>query len=518
MQFTSTATLPFRLAAALLFSSAFFQVGTAQKVTMEKVAAQCQSVPFEQRIRLSVTRFSVSTRSAEQEFGGELATMLTNALQEVNCFRVLESVINMKDMTSEITLGQEGFTTAGSSPQSGKMLGSQVVVTGEVTEFAEGNNSVKVLGLGGTAAKAHIGFILKVINPETREIVFSRSIDVDGKANGFSGATLPFGVQVGGTRKGNVALTDAIEKGVIMAVEVLANNKDNFGITPNSGKPETKDWNASNCLLTRGGRSPKVMIIIPESHLSKRIPDPAGETEMIKKFIKAGIKVVDPATYAAIRGQAIVKEALQDPSVAASLGVKYGADIVVVGEAFSELVNRNSAGMVTSRARVEARAVRTSDGTILAADGQHAGAAEVAESTSSKAALRNAGGLLADAFLASLCTGGAAGNKANSAHNSAAVTNVANAGAAGAPDAGKTSTTQIRISGTSFTDVNELYAAVKKVSTVTGVERKFSGSKGTLTVQHTGSADDLLNAIASDLGDKFVVTNVGDGVIGMKTK
>ncbi len=187
-------------------------------VTFEQVAQQCKGVSYEQRIRVTVARFSVSTRDAEREFGDELATMLSNALQEVNCFRVLESFSNMTDMTNEIALEQQGYTTGASSPQAGKMLGAQVVVTGEVTEFAQGDNSVKLLGIGGASSKAHIGFILKVLNPQTREIVFSKSIDVDGRANGVSGAQI-LGITVAGSRKGNVALTDAIEKGVIKAVE-----------------------------------------------------------------------------------------------------------------------------------------------------------------------------------------------------------------------------------------------------------------------------------------------------------
>ncbi|MEQ9442433.1 MAG: CsgG/HfaB family protein, partial [Cyclobacteriaceae bacterium] len=271
-----------------------FQPSRAQEVTIEEVAAQCEGVPYDQRIRISVARFSVSTRSAQREFGDELATILSNALQGVNCFRVLESVSNLQDMTSEIALGQEGFTAAGSSPQSGKMLGPQLVVTGEVTEYAEGDNSVNVLGIGGRSSKAHIGFILKVLNPETREIVFSKSIDVEGKSNGFSGATI-LGVRMTGTQRGNIALSDAIEKGVIIAVQVLATNKDGFGVTPNSGVAATKVWNASNCPVVRGGNAPKVMVIIPEYHITRQVPDPAGETEIIRKFVNAGFPVVDPS-------------------------------------------------------------------------------------------------------------------------------------------------------------------------------------------------------------------------------
>ncbi|MEM9829615.1 MAG: CsgG/HfaB family protein [Bacteroidota bacterium] len=493
----------------LVMIVAVVQPNYAQNVTMEKVASQCEGTPYDQRIRVSVTRFSVSTRSAQRAFGDEMATMLSSALQEVNCFRVLESVSNLSDMTSEIAFGQEGFTASGSSPQAGKMLGPQLVVTGEVTEFAEGSNKISTLGIGGKSSKAHIGFILKVLNPETREIVFSKSVDVEGRANGFTGATI-LGVRVSGSQRGNIALTDAIEKGIIKAVELLATNKDNFGVTPNSGVAATKVWNASNCPLVRGGDAPKVMVIIPEFHINSQLVDPAGETEIIRKFVNTGFAVVDPSTYAALRGDVLLKEALQDPSVAASIGVDYGADIVVIGEAFSELVNRNAGGMVTCRARVEARAVQTADGRILAADGLHAGAADVAESTSSKAALRNAGGLIADSFLASLCTN--SGGIARSSMSDA----VASSGSAAV--APTTSRTQVKISGADFSQVNTLYNALKGTDSVEQIERAFSGSEGTLTVEHTGSFDNFLDAVAKAAGNGFEITEVNDGQIGLVVK
>ncbi|MEQ9442091.1 MAG: hypothetical protein RIG62_23830, partial [Cyclobacteriaceae bacterium] len=216
------------------------------------------------------------------------------------------------------------------------------------------------------------------------------------------------------------------------------------------------------------------------------------------------------STYAALRGDVLLKSALDDPTVAASIGVDYGADIVIIGEAFSELVNSNAAGMVTTRARVEARAVQTADGRILAADGLQAGAADVAESTSSKTALRNAGGLIADAFLQSLCTNG--GGIARSSIGDAV------ASTSGGMAAAAASTTEVKVSEASFSEVNTLYSALKELGSVQNVDRSFSGSEGTLVIEHTGSFDNFLDEVASVSGSDFEIINVGDGEIGLKTK
>ena len=37
----------------------------------------------------------------------------------------------------------------------------------------------------------------------------------------------------------------------------------------------------------------RVAVVIPEQHLSEPIPDPAGETEVIRQLIKEGFRVVD---------------------------------------------------------------------------------------------------------------------------------------------------------------------------------------------------------------------------------
>jgi hypothetical protein len=52
--------------------------------------------------------------------------------------------------------------------------------------------------------------------------------------------------------------------------------------------------------------------------------------------------------------------------------------------------------MIVCRARVEARAVKTDTASIIVADGKHATGRDISENVAAKAALRNAGGQIAD--------------------------------------------------------------------------------------------------------------------------
>lgn len=210
------------------FTSTIF----AQKTTFEEIAAVCQGLAIDQRPVVTVARFSVATPKAGNEFGTELATMLSSALQQTSCFRVLESIDNLDDMADEIDLGESKYMRAKGGPKAGKMMGAQFVITGEVTEYNEGKTGLSFGGLGVGGGKANIGFILKIVNPETREILYSKSINTQGK-KGFQGLSVLGFKAIGGNFK-NKAVADACEKGIIKAVELLSKEKNNLMLADDS--------------------------------------------------------------------------------------------------------------------------------------------------------------------------------------------------------------------------------------------------------------------------------------------
>ncbi len=212
------------------------------KTSFEKVKAQCEGVALDQRVRITVARFSVTTGNAPNEFGGNLATMLSSALFKVNCFRVLESLINKADGNDEIDYGEEKYANKSTTPKKGKQLGAQFVITGEVTEYNSKNNGVRVGLIKVGSNKAKIGFILKVTNPETRDIIYAESINVEGKTG--SGTEVgAFGINVISSGTSDPAVANACELGIIKAVEFLASKKDEMlvagGITPKANATKT---------------------------------------------------------------------------------------------------------------------------------------------------------------------------------------------------------------------------------------------------------------------------------------
>ncbi|MDT0675889.1 CsgG/HfaB family protein [Autumnicola musiva] len=209
------------------------------KVTMEEIEEQCQGIDLGQKITLSVSSFNVATPTAYAKFGDELSQMLTSALQNVNCFNVLLSVKDKDEILDEIAFGESGNVKAGSAVARGSMKGAQVVVMGKVTEYAAGESSGGAFGIKMSSNKAHIGFIIQLINPTTREIIDSESFNVDGRAGGFKGLSV-LGIQTVGGTANNKALADACEKGIIQAVEYIVSERDKMPL------PDLNPVNAAN--------------------------------------------------------------------------------------------------------------------------------------------------------------------------------------------------------------------------------------------------------------------------------
>jgi curli biogenesis system outer membrane secretion channel CsgG len=374
--------------------------------TIEKAREHCKGTPRDKRVRITVTRFSVSSNAAKAsgQFGEELTAIMTNALQETNCFRVLESTKNKEDLNDELGYNESGATN-GSGPKRGKQFGAQAIVTAEITEYNDGNSSVTFAGLSVGSSKAKIGVIVKVIDPETRDILWSKSINGEGKKGGFSGVSI-IGIHFAGANKVSEAMSAAVEDLMLKTVELMVNEKESIfsDITNNQDLVGSqKQWNKDNCSLLQSSRIPKIMVIVPEYHIQSPIPDPAGETEIIRKMLEAGFRVIDPSMFATLRNGAKFKEAVKDPMSAISLGKEFGADIVIFGEGFSQRAGTENK-TVTCRARVEVKAVRTDNAEIIATNGAQAGGQDIAESTSAKTALTNAGSQIADYLLGQFCS------------------------------------------------------------------------------------------------------------------
>ncbi|GAB3642793.1 hypothetical protein GCM10027423_34290 [Spirosoma arcticum] len=544
------------------------------QVTLEQIAEKCKGLARDKRVVVKVARFSVSTKSAQAHatFGDELATMLTSAIQQTNCFRVMEMTRNVGDATSEMALAQDGFTD-GSGPSAGKMVGAQLVVTGEVTDFSEGNKSTQVGGLNFGGNTATLGFTLKLLNPQTGELLFSRDINMKGNTSGFRGMSLggANGLKIGGSTE-NRAVQDAVQKAIIRSVEVMADAKDQIEM-PEPMKPrEIKRYTAQNCQMLRSG-SPKVMILITEATttgtsrssddtdlarkeremelrerentmligreivkgiFAKRdkqvlkteeptsrqtsasavykpvvIEQSATETELTRRFVEAGFRVIDPKSFAKMRRSV---DSTGDLSQMAAVGLKMGANIIITGQTISERTNTQG-GMVSCRARLETRVVATEDGTILASNALSGGGIDVSEAVANKQAIQNASENMTQYLLDRLCAMNVQfASVANSAVAARPAARVTTSTTSSVPAA---NTTDITVANASFAKLKALADVLAKNPKVRGVQKSLKGTDGTLHIEHLGTTDDLLEFLGKNPAAKFDVTGMEDGKVSL---
>lgn len=231
------------------------------KVKEEEVKPICEVTPLKNRIRMSVVRFNITTNGSGKskatgnenyntnwyynqsnsqtnpeasmnELGANMSTMLQTALQQTNCFNVLLNLDNKKDLDKEIEFGKTDAADKKTAIPTGNMQSAQIVVTGEVTEF-NNQSSGQTIGILKTSKQTvRLGFIVTITIPETREVLDSKSFNVEGtsskKVSLGMGVPSPFGNQrldFSGGNKYTPAVADALEQGIIKASEWLSSRK-----------------------------------------------------------------------------------------------------------------------------------------------------------------------------------------------------------------------------------------------------------------------------------------------------
>ena len=150
-------------------------------------------------------------------------------------------------------------------------------------------------------------------------------------------------------------------------------------------------------------RNPKIAVFVPEQHIQYRVPDPAGEIAIVKALINAGFSnVIEVGTQLNI-SKPMAMNAAQMRQAAQT----FGADIMIVGESFSEgvgdmgnyLPGNQRTNMQACRARVEAKMFIVRTGQIIAADGKYGSAYDNSQAVASKKALSSAGEQMGNYFV-----------------------------------------------------------------------------------------------------------------------
>ena len=236
-------------------------------------------------------------------------------------------------------------------------------------------------------------------------------------------------------------------------------------------------------------RNPRIAVYVPESHIQYRIPDPAGETAIVKALTEAGFSNVTEVGSRLSISKPMSMNANQMTQAAQQLGV----DIMIVGEAFSQgmgdaaqwLPGNQTSKMQSCRARLEAKMFIVKTGQIIAADGKYGSAIDSSESLAAKKALASAGQQMGEYFIEQLMTLGS----------------------------GNRQSMQVVVMGSDFTKINRVQAALAQVRNVSNVNlSSYEGGKGVFNINYSGSPQTLFNELQSiadvDLTLKSIDYNV----------
>jgi curli biogenesis system outer membrane secretion channel CsgG len=123
--------------------------------------------------------------------GWELSGMLSNELSSTGDFRVVERS-KLGKVLEEQDLAASGRVRSGTGAKMGQVTGAQYLVFGTVTSYEEntadtgGGLSFRGISLGGKKSEAYIAIDVRVVNSETGEVDYSRTIEGRSSGGGVS--------------------------------------------------------------------------------------------------------------------------------------------------------------------------------------------------------------------------------------------------------------------------------------------------------------------------------------------
>ena len=169
--------------------------------------------------------------ASEWNLGSGMAEMLATALINTGGFIVVERQA-ITDVLKEQDFGASGRTTEVGAAKIGKILNSQILVRGAVTEFSTsssggtGGISYGGVSLGMSSSKAHIAVDVRIYDSTTGQVLDSIRCEGNATASGVS-AGYSGVVDVGGSSFTKTPLgkatAEAINKAVFFIASKMAN-------------------------------------------------------------------------------------------------------------------------------------------------------------------------------------------------------------------------------------------------------------------------------------------------------
>jgi hypothetical protein len=336
------------LSVALLCAAAWAQDAdrrTQSKPADKKAAAPAEAPKGPGPVTAAVLDYDLALPS-NADLGSQVADILTVRLSLAESFRLVERA-DMARIIEEQKLKLVGLVDAGQAARVGKLFGAQLLVMGR-----------------GFVMDQQLMIVTKVVGVET------------------------------GLVKGTLR-TAPLSRPMAESVAEVAEDVRKL-IERDAAKLLPEDRALADPLQAvrerLGDRKrPTLAVIIPEMHRARRVDpvaaiDPAVETEIKRCLLACGFPLVDPGEND-LADWARALRAREDVPWPAALAQ---ADLVVVGEAFSEFALRTG-DLVTCVGRSEINVIDRRTGKIIHAEAASERAVDLAEELAGKTALQKAG-------------------------------------------------------------------------------------------------------------------------------
>ncbi len=131
---------------------------------------------------VSFTNNGASASWFHGDVGSDLADVLSNELSDTGDFNVVERQ-KVNAVLAEQDFARSGRVRQGSGPSTGNITGARYLITGSLASYTEdtsstgGGVSFGGFHIGGGKKQAYVAIDLRVIDSETSEVVYSRTIE-----------------------------------------------------------------------------------------------------------------------------------------------------------------------------------------------------------------------------------------------------------------------------------------------------------------------------------------------------
>jgi len=310
-----------------MVSAAFGEI--EEKSTIEKPVPETNSVTS---ITVAIMDFE-SKAPGNPDLGSQVSDILTARLSVYDQFQLVERK-KLEKLLKEHEINLTGMVETNQAVKVGKMLGARIMIFGRAFPVDK-----------------DLYFVAKIVGTETSRVK---------------------GVIAKGNLESNLSgIIDQLVDKLVGGLE-----KWTPQLLPRNEKLVNKIARLKRKL--KGKELPTVAITVPETHINRRVADPAAQTEIRQVFQKVGFNVID------------VKDKANGPKDPYLKDV----DIIITGEGFSEFGTRIG-GLVSCIARLEVRATERKTHKVITSERTTRRAVDLSETTAGKTALQAAGRQLA---------------------------------------------------------------------------------------------------------------------------